>query len=189
MPSLLDRVPRRVARRGFLAAGALAALMALFVLAGILMPGRFEVCRAARIDAPPELVFPLLNDLSAWDRWTPWGEIDSRMEGPATGPGARRTWDDPRMGAGSLEIVASSPPASLRYLVEVEGGAIRFEGSFEVAPEAGGSRVTWTESADLGWNPLLGWTAGNMEESQGEQLEKSLERLRELAERPPSEAR
>ncbi len=185
MASFLDRIPGRVARRGFLAAGVLAALMVFFVLAGILLPGRFEVRRTAEIAAPPELVFPLLNDLSAWDRWTPWGEIDSRLEGPATGMGARRVWDDPQMGEGSLTIVASSPPASLRYLVEVEGGAIRFEGNFEVAPTAGGSRVTWTETADLGWNPLLGWTAGNMEESQGEQLEKSLERLREQAERPP----
>jgi len=64
------------------------------------------------------------------------------------------------------------------YLVEVEGGAIRFEGTITVEPRSGGSLVIWTERADLGWNPLLGWTAIGMEESQGRQLQDSLDRLR-----------
>ena len=182
MTSLPARIPKRVARRGLLVAGSLAALMLVLVLAGVFMPGRFEVQREIEIRTSPAELFPLLDDLSAWDRWTPWGEIDSRLEGPTTGSGAIRTWDDPQMGRGSLTITASSPPALLRYRVEVEGGALRFEGLFEIAPVAGGTRVRWTESADLGWNPLLGWSARSMEKSQGEQLEESLERLREEAE-------
>ena len=47
---------------------------------------------------------------------------------------------------------------------------------------SGGSVVTWTERADLGWNPLLGWTALTMDESQGRQLEESLARLKAVAE-------
>ena len=67
-------------------------------------------------------------------------------------------------------------------MVEVEGGAIRFEGSFAIESRGSNSLVTWTERADLGWNPLLGWTALGMEESQGMQLEESLARLKEQAE-------
>ncbi len=175
----VSRIPPTVARRGALAAGILALLAALFVGVGILLPGTVEVTRSVEIAAPPGDIFPFLDDLDAWTEWTPWGDVESRLEGPPTGPGARRVWDDPGIGSGSLTIAASRPPHSVDYVVEVEGGAIRFEGTITVEARDGGSLVTWSERADLGWNPLLGWTALNMEESQGRQLQESLERLRE----------
>ena len=175
----VSRISPTVARRGALAAGILALLAAVFVGVGILLPGTVEVMRSVEIAGPPEDVFPFLNDLDAWTEWTPWGDVESRLEGPQAGPGARRVWDDPRLGSGSLTITASRPPHSVDYVAEVEGGALRFEGRITVEPLGEGSLVTWTEQADLGWNPLLGWTALNMEESQGQQLQESLDRLRE----------
>ena len=159
-------------------AGILALFAGGFVLVGILLPGTVEVTRSVEIEAPPEAVFPLLNDLERWAEWTPWGEVESRLEGPPTGAGARRVWDDAGLGSGSLTLVGSRPPAGVDYEVVVEDGAIRFEGTISVAAGAGGSVVTWTERADLGWNPLLGWTALTMDESQGRQLRESLDRLK-----------
>ena len=175
-----------VARPGAVVAGILALLAGTFVLVGILLPGTVDVTRTVEVDAPPEAVFHLLNDLEAWAEWTPWGEVESRLEGPAWGMGARRVWDDPELGSGSLTLVESRPPPAapdlglpgIAYLVEVEGGAIRFEGSITVEPQAGGSLVTWSERAELGWNPLLGWTALGMERSQGRQLQDGLDRLK-----------
>jgi len=175
-----------VARPGAVAAGILAVLAGTFLLVGILLPGTVAVTRTVEIEAPPEAVFALLDDLEAWVEWTPWGEVESHLEGPVTGSGARRVWDDPSLGSGSLTLVGSRPPPApagrgrpgVDYLVEVEGGAIRFEGTITVEPRSGGSLVIWTERADLGWNPLLGWTAIGMEESQGRQLQDSLDRLR-----------
>lgn len=176
------RVNSGVARKGVVVAGILAALMACFLIAGILLPGSVAVSRSIDIEAPPERIFPLLDAPSAWDSWTPWGEIESRLDGPPAGTGARRVWDDPQLGSGSLTIVATTPPSGVAYLVEVEDGAIRFEGSFSIEIRGSTSRVTWSERVDLGWNPLLGWTALGMEESQGLQLEESLARLKEQAE-------
>ncbi len=175
-----------VARPGAVVAGILALLAGTFVLVGILLPGTVDVTRRVEVDAPPEAVFLLLNDLEAWAEWTSWGEVESRLEGPAWGMGARRVWDDPELGSGSLTLVESRPPPAapdlappgIAYLVEVEGGAIRFEGGITVEPLAGGSLVTWSERAELGWNPLLGWTALGMERSQGRQLQDGLDRLK-----------
>lgn len=175
-----------VARPGAVVAGILALLAGTFVLVGILLPGTVDVTRTVEVDAPPEAVFLLLNDLEAWAEWTPWGEVESRLEGPAWGVGARRVWDDPALGSGSLTLVDSRPlPGApdlelpgIDYLVEVEGGAIRFEGTITVEPRGGGSLVTWNERAELGWNPLLGWTALGMEGSQGRQLQDGLDRLK-----------
>lgn len=190
---------RTVARPGVIVAGILALLAAAFLITGILLPGTVEVTRTVEIDAPPETVFPLVSNLEAWTEWTPWGEVDSRLEGPAEGPGARRVWDDPALGSGSLTILDARPPASLGaqrpaspdasalasvdYLVEVEDAALRFEGTISIGASGPGTIVSWTERADLGWNPILGWTALTLDESQGRQLDESLERLRQLAER------
>lgn len=189
---------RTVARPGVIVAGILALLAAAFLIVGILLPGTVEVTRTVEIDAPPETVFPLINNLEAWTEWTPWGEVDSRLEGPAEGPGARRVWDDPALGSGSLTLLDARPqaspgaqrpvspdapvPASVRYRVEVEDAALRFEGTISIEASGPGSVVSWTERADLGWNPVLGWTALTLDESQGRQLDESLERLRQLAE-------
>lgn len=167
-----------VSRPGAMVAGVLALLAGGFVLVGILLPGTVEVTRSIEIEAAPEAVFPLLDDLGRWAEWTPWGEVESRLEGPARGAGARRVWDDPGLGSGSLTLVGSRLPNAVDYEVEVEHGAIRFEGTITVESYDGGAVVTWTERADLGWNPLLGWTALTMDESQGRQLSESLERLK-----------
>ena len=169
---------RRIARPALLAAGILALAFGSFIVVGILLPGTVEVTRSVEIDAPPERVFPLVGGLEAWAEWTPWGEIESRLEGPSAGPGARRVWDDPALGSGSLTLVATRPPFGVDYVVEVEDGAIRFEGTISVEARGGASIVTWTERADLGWNPILGWTALTMDESQGRQLQDSLDRLK-----------
>ena len=184
-----------VARPGALVAALLALLAGTFLLVGVLLPGTVEVTRKVEIAAPSEAVFRLLDNLEAWAEWTPWGEVESRLEGTAEGAGARRVWDDPALGSGHLTLVASRPPPAgpgrdspgIDYLVEVEGGAIRFEGTIAVESHSAGSLVRWTERAELGWNPLLGWTALNLEESQGRQLEESLERLKARVERAPSQ--
>ena len=172
------RLLAAVAKPGVIVAGILALFAGAFVLVGILLPGTVEVTRSVEIEAAPEAVFPLLNDLERWVEWTPWGEVESRLEGPATGAGGRRVWDDPRVGSGSLTLTGSRPESGVDYTVEVEDGAIRFEGTISVAAKDDGSVVTWTERADLGWNPLLGWTALTMDESQGRQLQESLDRLK-----------
>jgi len=75
------------------------------------------------------------------------------------------------------------------YEVEVEGGSIRIQGFLTLVPEGTGTRVTWREEGDFGWNPLLGYLSGRMAELQGEQLLQSLGTLKERVEAggPPAE--
>jgi hypothetical protein len=54
-------------------------------------PDTFSVQRSVMIDAPPERIFPLIDDLHAQSAWLPF-EKDPNMKrthsGPARGPGA-----------------------------------------------------------------------------------------------------
>ncbi len=174
-----------VRRPAKLAAGLLA-LFALaagaFLLVGLLLPGTAEVTRSVEIEAEPDAVFALVGDLDAWVEWTPWGEVQSRVDGRSTGVGARRVWDDGGMGSGVLTLVGSTPPRGVEYLAVAAGGRIRFEGTIGIRANAATSTVVWTERADLGRNPLLGWTALTLEESQGGQIEASLARLKRIVE-------
>lgn len=170
---------------GFALAGALAT--GGFLAVGLLLPGQAEVVRSVEIDAPPEDVFPFLDDLELWLEWTPWSEIDSRVEGRASGAGAKRVWDDEELGSGALTIVSSIPPRRVEYRAEAAGGRMRFEGVLEIRASGGRSTVDWTERADLGRNPLLGWTVLTLEDSQGRQMAASLERLKRRVERRSAE--
>src|ERR1700732_1819242 len=52
----------------------------------------FRVERATFIKAPPEKIFPLINDFHSWSSWSPYEKLDSAMKktfsGAANGKGA-----------------------------------------------------------------------------------------------------
>lgn len=159
------------------------ALVLIGVLAvGFLLPSRWSVERSTWIDAPPEAVYAHLESARAWGRWTPSPESDVEHYGPEVGVGSGRRWDDPGYGRGDFRIVRHEPTGRIDYEVDVEGGSIRIEGSLTLEAVDGGTRVQWREDGDFGWNPLLGYLAGRMDDLQGAQLDASLGALRALVE-------
>ena len=156
--------------------GGIAAVLVTFMIIGLLLPGTWSAEASIQIEAAPEDVFPYLNDLSRWDTWTNWGDIESALSDPPRSVGASRTWDDPNFGSGSVTITSSSAPTLVRYEVEVEGGA-SVSGELRIEASGGGSQVTWREEGDLGRNPLMGYVARGMRRSQAAQLTEGLEKL------------
>ncbi len=156
--------------------GAIGAILVTVMLIGLVLPGTWSVEASIQIEASPAEVFPYLNDLGRWDRWTNWGEIDSELSSPSQSAGASRTWDDPGLGTGSVTITESGSLTFVRYVVEVEGGASVL-GELTIEAVGATSRVTWREEGDFGRNPLMGFVARGMPESQGAQLAEGLEKL------------
>src|SRR5262245_8304270 len=68
----------------------------VFVIIVASRPANFRVARSLAIAAPPDAVFPHVNDLKKWEAWNPWGKIDPNMKltyaGPASGVGASYSW-------------------------------------------------------------------------------------------------
>ncbi|MDP2958392.1 MAG: SRPBCC family protein [Longimicrobiales bacterium] len=157
--------------------GSLAGLLALVLAVGFALPGTWSAERSLAVAAPPESLYPLLEAPSSWRKWTAWPDSGLAAEGPERGVGAALRWDDPELGDGRFEIVEAVAPEKVRYRVEVEGGTLRTEGVLTLVREEGGTRVTWREEGDFGWNPLLGYWARFMERVQGRELEKALVRL------------
>jgi hypothetical protein len=157
--------------------GGIGAVLVTLLFIGVVLPGRWVAEASIEIEAEPTEVFPFLNDLSRWDQWTNWGDIDSELSDPSQNVGASRTWDDASFGSGSVTITESGSPAFVHYRVEIEGGA-SVTGELTIEAVGPKSRVTWREEGDFGRNPLMGYVARGMPKSQGAQLEEGLEKLR-----------
>ncbi len=91
----------------------------LVVVAGILIhastrPNTFRVQRTLGIEAPPDRIFAMIDDLKAWTAWSPYEKKDPAMKrsfGAVTaGKGATYAWDGKhQVGQGSMEMLESAP--------------------------------------------------------------------------------
>ena len=169
----------------FLGAGSLALLVGLF-----LVTPKWEVVRQRDIAAPAEQIFPLLEDLQAWRRWSPWQETDYAgltytYAGPSRGPGAELSWDSEATGDGRLRITGSKPPRSLAFEMAFQKGKVVARDTLELLPlPTGGTRVVWTDRGTLGRTLLGRLSLPVIERSMGRDLERGLERLAAAVEAP-----
>jgi len=157
--------------------GALAGILLLYLLVGLLLPGTWTATEEAVLPVPPSAVYPYLSRISAWGAWTPFPETGLEVFGPSDGVGAGVRWDDPRYGKGEARIVEARQDTAVGYEVLIEGGALKIRGSLTLIAEGEGSRVRWVENGDFGWNPLMGYAARGMASTQGEAMKSSLLRL------------
>ena len=124
------------------------AILFLVVIAG--RPDEFVVSRSTKISAPPERVFPHVNDLHQWDAWSPLAKLDPNAKnsfaGEVSGAGAAMSWDgNKKIGAGKITVMASQ----VNELIQIKLEFIRpFQATnaaeFTFKPEGSQTIVTWT---------------------------------------------
>src|SRR5215813_523184 len=93
---------------GIVAGVGVLAIVGLLVYAAT-FPDSFQVQRSQRINASPETIFPLINNLRGMNTWNPFSEADPEIKitytGPESGKGARYEWTgNSHVGQGSIEI-------------------------------------------------------------------------------------
>ena len=103
--------------------GLVAATMRMIAIAIILIlaatkPDTFSVQRATVVKAPPERIFPLINDFHQWGTWSPYENKDPAMKrsysGVASGKGAVYAWEgNKNVGSGRMEILDASAPSKI----------------------------------------------------------------------------
>ncbi len=96
----------------------LAIAIAIVLILAATKPDTFSVQRAAVVKAPPENIFPLINDFHRWASWSPWENKDPGMKrtfsGTGSGRGAVYAWDgNKNVGSGRMEILAASSPSKI----------------------------------------------------------------------------
>lgn len=166
--------------------GILIALLLVFI---VTRPDSFTVERSASMSAPPPIVYGLVQDLHAWERWSPWAKLDPAMKttygGPASGVGATYAWEgNDAVGSGKMTIVEVKPDEAVAITLEfLKPMAATNRTEFQLSPQSGGgTKVTWTMH---GRNDFMGKAFGlvmNVDQLVGKDFETGLSQLRSTAE-------
>ncbi len=132
-------------------------IIILFAVIGLFLPSQTHVERSITINAPPDKVFPLINNFREFNRWSPWAERDPnteyRFEGPVAGVGAKMFWasENPQVGSGSNEIIESI--ANSRITTALDFGEMGTANAvFTLEPVEQGTQVTWGFDVEHGVN-------------------------------------
>ncbi len=169
----------------------LVAMTALALLLGYAAtrPDVFRVQRSIDIQAPPEKIHALINDLRAFNRWSPYIKKDPAVHlayrGPATGPGSGYDFAGNKdVGKGQLDITHATAPTSVTmqlHMIEPFEGRNTVE--FTLKPQGNTTNVVW---AMHGPSPYLSKLVGvflNVDNMIGKDFAAGLSNLKTLAER------
>ena len=122
-------------------------------------PADYRIERSATIAAPASMIFPLVNNLQNWEKWSPWAKLDPEQKmtfkGPKEGTGAFMGWDgNNQVGQGSMTIAESRPNELVRFNMEfIKPVAGNSTAEFTFKPEGDKTLVTW---AMYGTNDFIG---------------------------------
>src|SRR5258707_4595814 len=64
-------------------------IIVVFFITVAMQPSTYRVTRSLPIAAPPDAVFPHMNELKKWEDWNPWGKADPNMKLTYGGPPSR----------------------------------------------------------------------------------------------------
>lgn len=163
-------------------------IAALLVYAGT-RPDSFRLERSIAIKAPPEKIFPLVNDFRNWTAWSPWEKRDPAMKrsysGPQSGPGAAYGWEgNKEVGSGRMEIAEASAPTKVRIKLDfIAPFEAHNTAEFTIAPGADASAVTWAMYGPQPYMAKLMSVFFSMDKMVGPDFEAGLANLKIAAEK------
>jgi len=164
----------------------------LLMIYGSTQPHELTLERSITIDASPEMVFDVVNDLKTWDNWSSWNLSDSTMQitysGSESGEGMVSTWTSENSGSGSQTITESIPYSSIKTDLDFGSqGSAKSTWKFEEASD--GTKVTWGFIMDTGnaFSRAMISMFFDAEKMVGSDYEKGLVKLKEYIENMPKE--
>jgi len=172
-----------------LALGAAVVVAALLAFVAV-QPAAFVVERSAEVAAPAAVVQAHIENLRAMDEWSPWVKMDPQLEisyaGPESGVGASSAWQGPQMGEGRLTVTAVRPGQEVEMRLEMLAPmAATNRVLFQLAPAAGGTRVTWRMEGRNGFLGKAVALLADMDEMVGVPFEQGLASLASVVEADP----
>ena len=169
-----------------------ALVIAAVVVIGVLIvaamrPNTFRTERSTVIQAAPDKIYPLINDLHQFNTWNPFKKLDPESKdtytGAASGKGAAYAWDGKKLGAGRMEIIDTTPGRKvvmkLDFLKPFEA---HNTAEFTLEPRDGATAVTWAMFGPATFMSKLMGLVFNSDKMVGGSFEKGLADLKASAE-------
>jgi uncharacterized protein YndB with AHSA1/START domain len=167
----------------------LAIAIAIILILAVTRPNTFSVQRATTVKAPPERIFPLINDFHQWVNWSPYEHKDPAMKrsysGPESGRGAVYGWEgNKNVGSGRMEILDTSAPAKIVIKLDF---FTPFEGhntaEFTMLPQGDATNVTWLMHGPASLMSKVMQVFINLDHMIGKDFEAGLANLKRLTEK------
>ncbi len=167
----------------------LALLIAGFLILASMRPNTFRVQRSIDINAPPEKIYPLINDYKHWASWSPYEKMDSAMKrtfsGAPSGKGAVYEWNgNKNIGRGRMEIIDATPPSKigikLDFFSPFEAHNIA---EFTMQPKGDVTNVTWAMHGPVPFMAKIMHMIFSMDRMVGGQFAEGLANMKAVAER------
>ena len=169
-------------------AGVLVLAIVAVLLFAASKPNTLSMHRSITINAPPERVFALIDDLHIWKDWNRDDQEDStvtRVYGsPASGAGASCDWDSRgRAGKGRMSITESQPSEHVAVKVDlVKPFESHNLNMFSLTSSGNGTVVTLSwQGQNLYFMKVMSLFA-SMDKMIGTHFESGLQNLKSLAE-------
>jgi uncharacterized protein YndB with AHSA1/START domain len=128
---------------------AIVVVIAAIVIYASTKPDNFHVERSITIKAPPEKIFPLINDFHAWNDWTPYNKdpaMKKTYSGSDQGVGAAYAWEgNKEVGRGDITITGTTPPNKIEFdlhMIEPFEGHNKVAFTLTVAGDS--TQMTWS---------------------------------------------
>jgi hypothetical protein len=172
----------------FIGLGIFAVLVVVLLVVVALQPAAFRIFRSTTISAPPEAIFPHVNNLRAWKAWSPFEKLDPAMQqtygGPPAGVGAIQSWSgNSKAGEGRLTIMESKPNDLVRLKLEfVRPFACCNNVDFTFKPEGSQTVVTWDMTGENGFMAKGFGLIMNMDKMVGKDFAEGLANLKSVVE-------
>jgi uncharacterized protein YndB with AHSA1/START domain len=166
----------------------LAVVIVVFVIVATLQPAGFRIVRSATITAPPAVVFAQVNDLHAFQLWSPWAKLDPAMKSTFAGPPAGRdavyAWvGNAKVGEGRMTITESKPADRVQMKLEfLKPFKATNTTEFVFRAEGSMTAVTWSMSGTNGFMFKAVSLFMNMDKMVGKDFENGLANLKSVAE-------
>lgn len=166
---------------------AVVAAVALLLIYAATRPDNFRIERTVRIEAPPERIYALIDDMHQFNRWNPFLRKDPATQGTysgtSSGKGARYAWQSEKIGVGQMEIVDTTAPSSVKMNLDfLKPFEAHNFAEFELKPEAGATQVTWAMHGPAPFLSKLMQVFFSMDKMVGKDFEDGLSNLKTLAE-------
>ena len=166
----------------------LAIAVAVVLILAATKPDTFSVRRAATLKAPPERIFPLINDFHQWGTWSPYENKDPAMKrtysGADSGKGAVYAWDgNKNVGSGRMEILDVSVPSKIVIKLDfLKPFEAHNTAEFTMLPQGDATNLTWAMHGPLVFMAKVMHVFVNMDKMIGKDFEAGLANLKRLTE-------
>ncbi len=165
----------------------LVAILLFVIIAG--QPDEFAVTRSGKITAPPEKVFPHVNELKKWDAWSPWAKLDPNCKitftGPDAGVNSSYAWaGNKKVGEGKMTVTESVPSSLIRLRLEfLKPFKATNTAEFKFTSEGGQTLVVWSMTGKSNFFFKIFGLFMNCDTMAGRDFEKGLASLKGVVEK------